>query len=229
MYKHSSLLWGFLCAFLLFSPSSEAKPRLEPLGSLHEWLIQENEETPSEPIWVEGEAFRMLLGSMEQVITPDEADALLVEAIGLRITRETTHSVAELFLRREFDLNLQSEDPDATGTLYRVHIPTYSRFELSGHPDGWIRVSGLHSGSQNMKFYIRLPFFPDGVFFREAQLDLMSGALDVVAGVLGNTIAVKAHAELYERSFEGIDFWDTLKLNFGRIGRLRLQFAAFRY
>ena len=181
----------------------------------------------SESVWIDGEGLRYLLepllGSVGGSLG-EKLPRLLSKLDGIRISRTSQGMGVNAYFTEELSLDVVDPEAAKLWQLYRVSIPRAVRFQLN-LVDGVVRVEGLDEGVSTLRLLIKSPsFLPDSVWLRSFQLNLESGAVEVLAGVMGNSLALLARGDLWARKLDGVDFWESLSRNFKLIGMPDLFF-----
>jgi hypothetical protein len=176
-----------------------------PLPQMNAALDGEDE------IWFDGETLRYLL-EPARAWTGPQLDQVLDRLTGLRLTRVGNASQVAVYFDRAFTVELQPEDDTPNWDLYAIDVPQTIRFEFT-MIEGTLYVSGLDSGDSRLGLRAKLPFLPDLVRLRSASANLETGDVRIEAGVIRNTIAVVAEAQLMARTFDGIDIWGSIRRN----------------
>ena len=99
-------------------------------------------------------------------------------------------------------------------SLYGVEIPKFLRFKLT-YRDSKIVIERIKDPNQTLAFLIKIPVVSDRVYLHRIEFNPADGSLEAEAGVLGDHLKVVAKASVFEKKFEGIDYWKTFLRNYG--------------
>jgi hypothetical protein len=181
-------------------------------------------ESP-EQVWLEGEGLRYLLGSLVEVGGSGVVERFLKELLGVRLRQVEQRVESWIFLQGSTEALLKSQDDAADGELWAVRLPETARFGIQILEDGKIRLDALsREPGKSVELKIRLPYIPDGVYLRGAEVSLANGDASVEAGIFGNRLAVVAKVNLFAQRLKEIDFWASVQKNLDALPPLRWVF-----
>ena len=169
-----------------------------------------DEELPEgELVWIDGDGLKYFLSPLKEWLGP-EADSLLRDALGMRLVRQASGLHAALYFRESKRMTLTQlglEIPD--GELKAVVIPRTLRLSVSIQ-DGVARLRFLPVVDQPLAFEVSWKGFPLLLEPKGARADLTTGDSQVEATVLGGWVRFSARLNLFEKRFDGIDFWESM-------------------
>lgn len=161
--------------------------------------------------WIDGPMLRYLLEPLREWMG-DQLEIVAERVMGARLIRETNELRLNLYFDRAFSLTVKPEREAADWELYRVDVPASVRLRVSSW-EGRFFVQGFDEGPEALRFKLKMPWLPDGVYLRTASLDMTDGKVQVEAGVVGNSFAVIANGQIYAKRFEGVDLWASIRRN----------------
>lgn len=157
------------------------------------------------------ESVRGRLGDVE--LSEEALDRLSAALKQATLTRRTDSMKLTLELTDLVRLDLRDKRRTKTGGIYAVEIPKRLEFVIR-ILDGLIRVDTPFWPSRRLRFKANIPALPDTVWLKQVLVDLESARAQVVATILGSTVAVVAEAEMVDGKPDvGLDIWDTVLLN----------------
>ncbi len=183
----------------------------------------DEELTNGELVWIDGDGLRYFLSPLRDWLGSD-ADQLLTSALGLRLSRSGTSLVAALYFREAQRISLSSLDINLPqGELRSIRVPRTLRIAIQVR-DGVAALKFLPVVDDPLALEaawngISLWLEPKGV-----QADLNSGDARVEASVLGGLVRFVARLNLFEKRFDGVDFWQSIDQKRARFSWPKLKF-----
>ncbi|OFZ79216.1 MAG: hypothetical protein A2583_00995 [Bdellovibrionales bacterium RIFOXYD1_FULL_53_11] len=182
--------------------------RLEPVLD----RIIESGTPAGEEVEIDGEAIRAYL-SPARGLMDGNIDPLIDHLAGARMIKRGDHVDVKLLFGKELNIKLKPRKRARNFELYAIHVPKQVEFDLK-FVDGRMAVTGFESGPDALYFKIKIPVIGNEVYLRELHLDLEDGSLLFEAGVVWDRIAFLGRANVFNKKFEGVDFWASFKKNF---------------
>jgi hypothetical protein len=187
-----------------------------------------DEEDPSgELSWIDGDGLRYFMSPIRDWLG-SKTDAVLNGLLGLRLQKDESGLRTALHLKRAFKISLDEAGfslPD--GSLKSVHLPRTLRVGMRVQ-DGVVRARFLPVVGESLSFEVEWKGFPLNLTPVSLQADLATGAVALEATVLGGWVPFTARVNLYEKKFEGIDFWASIQKRLRKFGLPSLRFEEKR-
>ncbi|MGZ6309420.1 MAG: hypothetical protein ACXWPM_03335 [Bdellovibrionota bacterium] len=163
-------------------------------------------------MWLDGETIRGFLSGSQNALAGTLGGALDFLS-GVRLTRNEEDLDVSVFMTNDLTDILSNPDKTENWKLYGLHFPKEMHFRMK-MTDSVLSVSGLDEGENTFNLLAKVPsILPEKIYLRNATMDLTNGEVLVTAGVLGDTIAIVAKAQVMKQKFEGVDLWATLNAN----------------
>ena len=145
-------------------------------------------------------------------------DALLHEVFPKLIRARLTGTQKNLQILTLFDgpfrVPFEKRKAAKRFSLYGVEIPKFLRFKLT-YRDSKIVIERIKDPHQTLALLVKIPVISDRVYLHRIEFNPADGSLEAEAGVLGDHLRVYARASVFEKKFEGIDYWKTFLRNYG--------------
>gem|GEM_PF-3966669 len=187
-----------------------------------------DEEDPSgELSWIDGDGLRYFMSPIRDWLG-SKTDAVLNGLLGLRLQKGESGLRTALHLKRAFVISLDESGfalPD--GSLKSVYIPRTLRVGMRVQ-EGIVRARFLPVVGEALTFSVEWNGFPLSLTPVSLQADLATGATELEATVLGGWVPFTARLNLYEKKFEGVDFWTSIQKRLRKFGLPNLRFEEKR-
>ena len=184
-----------------------------------------DEDSPDgELAWIDGDGLRYFLSPLRSWLG-DSTDRLLGAILGLRLNRRESGLSLALHLREALQIPMSQVDlhiPD--GELRSIHLPRTLRLGISIR-DGVVVMRVLPVVDSPFSFEIVWKGISVLLEPQSAVADLGTGDARVEATVLGGLIPFVARVNLFEKRFDGIDFWSSIDRGFEKLKWPKVRFS----
>jgi hypothetical protein len=97
--------------------------------------------------------------------------------------------------------------------VYGIEVPKFLRLRLK-YEEPLLALEAVPDPRNALALLVKIPLISDRVYLHRIDFDAVGGSLRAEAGVLGDHVSVFAKAEVYEKRFDGIDYWKTFLRNY---------------
>jgi hypothetical protein len=147
-------------------------------------------------------------------------EKVLFELKKIYLVRNGDRLVVTADFNRAFAINVKEGRKFPSGTLYKVAFPKQARFTIRASDEALL-IEGLSQNKDGVgpiSLFLKIPAFTDRVIVDRVYIDLTTGGVHAHLWLLNKALAVIGKARLYEKMFDGVDFWESIKRNVNRVG-----------
>lgn len=157
-------------------------------------------------------------GGLDEGLKTKIKDTLMQEVLPhlrklrLKGTRQALMATAT-FNEAPLQINFVPEKEAKLFSLYGLVVPRYLRLKIS-YSGKKLSVENLEEKEQSIALKLKIPVLSDEIYLHRLSATPADGSVYAEAGILGDQVTVFAKAKLYEKKFDGVDYWSTFIRNY---------------